>query len=99
MLIQIFAYILIVIGLFFVVSSIVGLFRFPDFYTKMHAAGVADSFGLQLCLLGFAMMQTSLISAIKIIAIMALFFVLSPTANHLLAKAAYLSKLKPYKKE
>jgi multicomponent Na+:H+ antiporter subunit G len=96
---QILAYIMITIGLFFIISSIVGLFRFPDFYTKIHAASVADSFGIPLCLLGLAMLQTSLLSSLKILIIMILFFLVSPASSHALVKAAWTGKLKPYKKK
>lgn len=98
MLVEIIAYILLVLGIFFIISSIVGLLRFPDFYTKMHAAGVADSFGIPLALLGLSMLQSSWIGSLKVIAIILLFFLLSPTNTHALIKAAWISKLKPYEK-
>lgn len=94
MLIESCAYILISLGIFFIISSIVGVFRFPDFYTKLHAAGVADSFGIPLCLLGLALLQTSWLSALKVIVIIILFFLLSPTSTHALIKAAWTSKTK-----
>lgn len=98
MLIEIIAYTLITLGIFFVLSSLIGLFRFPDFYTKMHAAGVADSFGIPLCLIGLCLLQTSLISAVKVVVIIILFFLITPTSTHALIKAAWFNKLKHYKK-
>jgi multicomponent Na+:H+ antiporter subunit G len=83
-----------VLGSFFIVSSVLGLFRFPDFFTKIHAAGINDSIGIPLCLLGLSLMQTSLICSIKILAIMLLFFILGPTSNHAIIKAAWMDKQK-----
>lgn len=97
MLISIIAYSLIISGIFFIISSIVGLLRFPDFYTKMHAAGIADSLGIPLVLLGLAFLQASMIDSLKVVAIIILFFLLSPTSSHALIKAAWIKKLKPYK--
>ncbi|MED6325932.1 MAG: monovalent cation/H(+) antiporter subunit G, partial [Verrucomicrobiota bacterium] len=37
------AYILIVVGLVFFLGTSIGLLRFPDFYTRMHAAGKGDT--------------------------------------------------------
>lgn len=88
----IFSWILIALGSFFIMSSVLGLFRFPDFFTKIHAAGVADSFGIPLCLLGLSLAQSSLLGAIKVLGITLLFFLLSPTSNHALIKAAWMHK-------
>ncbi|MBP7189764.1 MAG: monovalent cation/H(+) antiporter subunit G [Rickettsiaceae bacterium] len=80
------------IGCFFIVSSIIGLFRMKDVYMKMHSASVSDSLGIPLCLLGLAMMQHSLLNSGKIIAIVILFFILTPTNTHSLAAAIWKSK-------
>lgn len=80
------------IGTFFIASSILGLFRMKDVYMKIHSASVSDSFGIPLCLLGLAMMQNNILSAAKIIAIIILFLLLSPTNTHALAAAIWKSK-------
>ena len=46
--------ILVVLSLFFSILGVIGLFRFPDFYTRIHAAGLAGSFGVLLA--GFAVL-------------------------------------------
>lgn len=80
---------LIAVGTFFIVSSILGLFRMKDIYTKMHAASVSDSFGIPLCLLGFALIQDNIISSFKILLIIIFFLVLGPTGSHALISAAW----------
>ena len=49
----ILAIFLVVAGIFFFFAATVGFLRFPDFYSRMHATGKGDTFGLLLCLLGF----------------------------------------------
>ncbi len=56
---EIIGYTLIAIGAFFILSSVVGLLRLPCFFTKIHAASIADSTGIPLTLLGLAMLQNS----------------------------------------
>jgi len=45
---------LVVAGIFFFFAATVGFLRFPDFYTRMHATGKGDTFGLLLSLLGLS---------------------------------------------
>ena len=47
-------------GAFFVLSGGVGLLRFPDFYTRIHAAGITDSAGAGLILLGLLLQRARL---------------------------------------
>ena len=46
------AYFFIVMGLIFFLGTSIGLLRFPDFYTRMHAAGKGDTLSTVLILLG-----------------------------------------------
>jgi multicomponent Na+:H+ antiporter subunit G len=70
-----------------VLSSGVGLLRFPDFYTRIHAAGVTDSAGTGLILLGL-LLVSSWESGIRLLIILAFMTLTSPTATHILAQAA-----------
>ncbi|PCJ27609.1 MAG: hypothetical protein COA94_03725 [Rickettsiales bacterium] len=74
-------------------SGIVGLFRFPDFYTKIHAAGVIEVCGLPFCFIGLALMQSDYTSTFKLVAIAALIFLLNPVSTYALARAAMPVKL------
>ena len=89
---DIIAYICIAFGMFFIISSVLGLFRFPDVFTKIHASSVGDSVGMPLCLLGLALLQDSCINFIKIFCVMLLFWVLGPISSQALIKAAWISK-------
>lgn len=48
-----FGYLFIFIGIFFIITSVMGVVRFHDPLTKMHAVGLADSFAIPLILIGF----------------------------------------------
>lgn len=80
-----------VVGALFALFAAMGVLRFPDLYTRMHAASKAGVFGSGLILIGLALLaQDSTIALRAILAI--LFLVLTtPISAHLLAKAAYLA--------
>jgi multicomponent Na+:H+ antiporter subunit G len=82
-------------GSFFLLVGGIGLLRMPDFYTRLHAAGVTDTGGAGLMLAGL-MLQAGL-SLVTVKLLLALFFILftSPTACHALAKTALQEGLKP----
>jgi len=98
-LITLFAWVLMLIGCVFIVAGGVGLVRFPDLYTRLHAAGVTDTGGsifmvLAMILITVAEYQNPWIAG-KLLLI--LFFTLftTPTSSHALAKTALLSGLVP----
>lgn len=86
-------WILIVSGLFFIISGIVGLFRFPDFYTKLHAASVIECCGIPMSLLGLSLMQEDITSAAKLIFIAVVIFLLNPASTYAIGRASLLYKV------
>ena len=89
---------LIISGAFFMISGSLGILRMPDFFTRLHPAGITDSFGAPLILLGVAVhFGVSLVSG-KIILLIILLLVANPTATHVLSQSALVTKLKPYVK-
>lgn len=84
---------LILTGMFFISFGIIALFRFPDFYTKLHAASVVECCGLPLCFLGLALLQTDYTNSFKLLAIIALILILNPVATHALGRASLLYKV------
>ena len=81
-------------GAFCVVGAL-GLVRMPDFYTRMHAAGVTDTAGAGLMLLGMILQAGFSLVAVKLLMIGLLILFTSPTATHALAKAALARGLQP----
>jgi multicomponent Na+:H+ antiporter subunit G len=96
---------LILVGLTFFLAATVGIVRFPDFYTRMHAAGKGDTLSTILILLGVALYTVgdfsveTLLVAIKIMAIAVFIMVTSPTSTHALMQAGYDDGIKPFEKK
>ena len=77
------------------VIAAVGVLRFPDFYTRMHAASVTDTLGALVLILGMAFLAPNGLIVLKLVLI-GLFLVLtSPTSSHAIANAAYTAGLQP----
>jgi multicomponent Na+:H+ antiporter subunit G len=92
---EVIAWICLLAGGGFVLAGGIGLLRLPDFFTRLHAAGVTDTMGAGLILVG--LMFEGGLSQISIKLLLILLFMLftSPTATHALAKAALHGGLVP----
>ena len=86
---------LFLIGGLAVFSGALGIVRFPDFYTRLHAAGVTDTGGAELILIGMLLQSPSWIVAVKIFFIGAFLFFTSPVATHAIAHSAWMVGFKP----
>lgn len=75
-------------GAFLLLSGGVGLLRFPDFYTRVHAVGLTDPAGAGLILLGLLLRVNTWETAIRLLVILLFLILTSPTATHILAHAA-----------
>ena len=93
-------------GLFFFLGTSIGLLRFPGFYTRMHAAGKADTLSTVLLLLGcilylFASQGLNFMSILvsaKILLVVGFIFIGSPTATHALMAAGFETEVEHWKK-
>ena len=102
---EIIIYLLLAIGVFFNLLAVVGLLRFPDVYTRLHAGTKCTTFGSifiigSVILLGLKMWildgddsssTLAIHSAVALIAIL----ITNPTGAHALARAAHKSGVKP----
>ena len=92
------------LGLLFSFGTTVGLIRLPDFYTRCHAASKGDTLSslFMLSAMIIYVLQdwslANLIVSIKIAFIIIFLFVASPTAAHVLLRAAYRSGAEPWTK-
>lgn len=78
-----------------IVISAVGLLRLPDFYTRLHAGGVTDTFGAELLIIGMALQAGFTLLTVKLIVVGLFLFFTGPTATHAAANAAWVAGLKP----
>lgn len=95
MALDILSWICIVAGGAFCMIGALGLVRMPDFYTRVHAAGIVDTAGAGLMLLGMILQAGFSLIAVKLLMIGLLLLFTSPTATHALVKAALARGLAP----
>ena len=93
------AIILVCSGVFFTFMGAVGLLKFTDFYSRMHAAGVGDTLGSLLLVTGLAFYEGFEIVSVKILFIALFIFVTSPTATHAIAQTAFKNDIPIWTKE
>jgi multicomponent Na+:H+ antiporter subunit G len=82
-------------GALLCVIGTVGMLRFPDFYTRLHAASITDTSGATLLLLGMAMMAPDWMVVSKLVAIFVFIYLTSPASSHAAANAAHTAGLQP----
>ena len=89
----------ILLGSAVVLTGAVGMLRLPDFYARGHAAGMTDTLGVALILLGTMIEAGWSLNLARLAFILALILVTGPTASHALARAALAGGLKPWRKD
>ena len=95
MILKIIGILLGVTGLVFFLGAAVGMVRFPDFYTRLHAAGKGDTLSTMLMLTGFGLVTIedfsmgSWLLFTKIMAVVLFIFLTTPTSSHALMRAAF----------
>ncbi len=86
---------LIVASIFNLIAAI-GLLKFPDVYTRMHAASKAGTLGSGLMLVAIAVHSGEATIASRALAGVAFFLLTAPISAHLLARAAYVAGIAPW---
>lgn len=81
------------LGTIFLVGSLIGMLRLPDFYSRVHASGNSETLGVMLVLLGLSVYNGLSITSAKLLLIFLFLFAGNPIGSHILAKAAYKTGL------
>ena len=84
------------LGSFLLFTGGLGLLRFPDFFTRIHATGVCETMGAGFILVGLMLIAGIGIVTFKLIFILLFLLITCPTASHTLSKSAEHGGLKPY---
>ena len=82
-------------GSFFCLTGAVGLLRFPEFFSRIHAASLTDTLGASMILIGLMFQAGWGLALPKLILILIFSLLAGTTASHAMAKAALKSGLKP----
>lgn len=87
---------LLIVGAAFNLIAAIGLLRFPDVFTRMHAASKAGTLGSGLMLIAIAVQSAEISVASKALAAVTFFLITAPISAHLLARAAYVAGIAPW---
>lgn len=99
LIIDILAWALLLTGGAFGVIGGIGLIRFPDFYTRMHAAGVTDTLCAICIIFGLMLMAGWTLVTLKLLLILLFLLLTSPTATHAVARSAMIDGVEPVLEE
>lgn len=94
-LLDVLSWVFLLAGGFLGITGAVGLFRFPDFFTRLHAASVTDTLCAGFIIIGLLLQAESAMMVFKLLMILLILTYTSPTAAHALAKSALHSGLQP----
>lgn len=89
--------ILLIIGVFFFIVGFVGLNRFEDAFTRLHATTKCDTLGSGSIILAIILYQGIDFTSLKLALIISFVFVSNPTTAHVISKGAHEHGIKPLK--
>ncbi|MBS1269862.1 MAG: Na(+)/H(+) antiporter subunit G1 [Gammaproteobacteria bacterium] len=95
MILNMLSWVLSITGSALVVIGGIGLIRLPDFFSRLHAAGIIETLGAALIIAGLMMQAGLTLVALKLLLILMFLLFTGPTATHTLAKAALHGRLTP----
>lgn len=81
--------ILMVAGCYFFLAGTIGLLRFPDVLTRLHAVTKADNLGLGLMVAGLAIQSGSLFTSVKMVLIWLFVMLAGATSCYLIGHGAH----------
>lgn len=87
---------LMIAGAGFFLAGTVGMLRFPDFFSRLHALTKADNVGLGLTVLGLALRAESVSAVGKLLLIWLLVLLAGACASHLIARSGLRRGIKPW---
>ncbi|HEY0505804.1 cation:proton antiporter [Lysobacter soli] len=79
-------------GALFFLAGTVGLLRFPDSLTRLHALTKADNLGLGLVVLGLVAQADSVVMGVKLVLIWGLLMWASAAVSQLIARTVHEAK-------
>ena len=73
-------------GSFFLVTAVIGNYRFRNAPCRMHAAGLGDTLGILLLFLGLLVLCGFSVFTLKLAVILLLLWITSPVTSHLIMR-------------
>ena len=75
-------------GFIFMFLSALGILRFPDFLSRLHASSVGETVGIAFTCIGLIIFQGLDLVSAKIVLIIIAVMVANPVGTHLIGKSA-----------
>jgi len=97
--IEVLSWALIITGSISAIIGAFGAYRFPDFWSRLHAVSITDTAGVILLIAGMCLQSGFTLITAKLIIIGVFLFLTGPTATHAAANAALISNLLPNAKD
>lgn len=83
---------LMVAGFLLMTLAAIGVIKFPDFFTRLHASGVGETLGTLMIILGIIIYTESVQLSIKVFIIFFVLLLTNPIGTNLIMLAAVRSK-------
>lgn len=77
---------LIILGVCLFITEMIGIFKFKYVLNRMHVAGMGDTMGLSLSLLGTIVLSGFNFTSLKMALVIVFLWLASPVASHLIAR-------------
>lgn len=88
--------IFLIFGSLFIIVAGLGIVRFPDIYSRMHASTKAGAFGSCLLLIVCVLNFWDIFVTIEVVMIVGFYFLTAPVGAQMISRAAYLNKAPQY---
>lgn len=82
--------ILLFVALVFFALATIGLLRFPDAYSRLHAASLGDTLGFGLIILAALILVPDMVNRFKLLLLLGVVWIINPTTSHYVGKVALL---------
>jgi multicomponent Na+:H+ antiporter subunit G len=93
--IDILSWIFLLAGAFFMLVAGIGVLRMPDVFTRIHAAGLKDTLGVALTMIGLMLQAGLTLLTLKLLLIWVFLWFTSPVASHAVARSALVGGVRP----
>lgn len=87
------------LGLVFMLISLIGIIRLPDFFTRLHAQGVGDTLGALLVIISMMLAAGAGLMSLKLFLVIVIILLTNPVGTNLMMMAGMNNKeFREYKK-
>lgn len=90
---------LILFGCVFILAAGIGVYRFPDFYIRLHASSKLITLGGIGIFGGAALAFVPVAASERLILVALFFFLTAPLSGYMIARAGYLRGIHPYQED